>query len=46
MQSLINSIGINTNELTQNQINSFNATLFKLSETLADISDEEFNNFN
>lgn len=43
MQSLINSIGINTNELTQNQINSFNATLFKLSETLADISDEEFN---
>ncbi|MBE7704984.1 MAG: hypothetical protein E7Z90_04125 [Cyanobacteria bacterium SIG29] len=43
MKGLISSIGINTNELTQNQISRFNATLFELSEILADISDEEFN---
>lgn len=42
--ALVHSLGIETNELTEEQINGFNETLTNLSNNLANLSDEEFNN--
>lgn len=46
LPSLVRSLGIETNTLTTEKTQEFNASVFNLADSLINISDEEFNNMN